>query len=71
METEMLTQILTMAGSTSPLLAVLVWHLITQHKRLEKLTEMFGTEGAKTVAALHDVDKRLAIIENYVETEGK
>lgn len=59
-----LEQILTLIGSTSPVVALLAWHIWNQGKQFEK----FAASQEKTTEALHDVDKRLAVIENFVES---
>lgn len=55
-----LALILKLAGSTSPLVALLIWHIFSQHKHITK----FGEKIEKLTEAWHEVDKRIAIIEN-------
>lgn len=57
-------QILTILGGSSPVVALLAWHIWNQHKQFDK----FAAAQEKTTEALHDLDKRLAVIENFVET---
>jgi len=67
MEAEALSQILTLVGSTSPLVAVLAWYLYNQKRQFDR----FEDKQDSFTGALHDVDKRLAVIENYVELTTK
>lgn len=67
-------QILTLVGSTSPVVALLAWHIWNQHKQFDKFaeaqdraSERFAGALEKVTAALHDLDKRLAVIEQEVE----
>lgn len=62
-----LETILTALGGSSPVVILLAWHIWNQGKRFDK----FSDQQEKTATALHDVDKRLAIIENYIEHEGE
>lgn len=62
---EGLDQVLTVFGGTSPLVALVAWHMFTMHKAIAKLAEADD----RVTEALHDVDKRLAVIESHVNKE--
>ena len=60
---EGLDQLIPIIGGSSPVIALLAWHIWNQHKQFDK----FAESQERVTSALHDVDKRLAVIENYVE----
>jgi hypothetical protein len=55
--------VLKLIGGTSPLVALLAWHLWTMRADMK---EMIGKQEA-TNTALHDLDKRLAVTESFVQ----
>lgn len=70
-EASTLLEIVKLAGGTSPLVGLMAWYLYNQKKGADKLAESFDKLKESTTNALHDVDKRLAVIENYVENAVK
>lgn len=60
-----LVEIFTTFGGTSPLIALIAWHMFNMHKAIKGLADADAT----VTNALHDVDKRLAVIESHVNKE--
>lgn len=58
-----LVEILKITGGTSPLLALLVWYIWNQKGAFDKLGDKFD----KLSEAWHEADKRLTVIETFVE----
>jgi hypothetical protein len=55
--------VLKMIGGTSPLVALLAWHLWTMRSDMKELI----SKQEATTNAIHDLDKRLAVTEAFVQ----
>lgn len=60
-----LSQLITVFGGTSPLVAVLVWSIMRADKREERRDERLS----QLVDGFHGIDKRLAVVENTLEIQ--
>lgn len=62
-----LTQLLAIVGGSSPAMALLAWHMWNQSKQFDRFGARQEESTKEFTEAIHDVDKRLAVIESFVE----
>ena len=67
---EGLQEIFTILGGSSPVVVLLAWHMWNQHKQFADFMKKQDEFKDQFVGALHAIDKRLEVIESWIEARS-